>query len=488
MNLLISRLLHSATALANTEPVITLFLGAALLAVFYGALQRPARSSSNTQTGLMWLLYQHLGHLICAVSLVILLLSTIGVLRTYLRQTANDFQRTHGRITQANYDAVQTIWGAEQVQNELNVDVYHNEDTVERIESEDPTKPALLRPKTVHKSVSGNPFVSARHAIILRQNPRKKGSAYYGGYETDCSFDWQLRNPSDTNQQCILTFPLPAEGAMYDALAATIDGADVLPSVAIKDSSLVLERQLGPSQQINFHIGFKSRGLSYWYFQVRESREIRDFTLTLTLTDLPKAKLNYPDGCMTPTTVEATADNSGSILTYRLDHALTQKGMGISLPKLPQPGETTRAVLSQTEDAWLLVVALLLLGFTLNGNAHGVLYAVMFSAATAFGYGLVADFSDLLFGFWGTAIFVLLPLFVLLAWLLWRVARKVGSPFPALYLSYSVIYPCLAGLDEDRGSLYFDLCAFGLLIFSTWLLTKNLRTERTSTVTAASPA
>ena len=391
MNLLLSRMLHSASALANAEPIISLFLGAALLTVFYAALQRPAKSPSPAPSGLLGLLYQHLGRLICAASVVILLMTSIGVLRTYLRQTANDFQRTHGRITQANYDAVQSIWGAEQVQNELTVDIYHDQETVERIESEDPTKPALLRPKTVRKSVSGNPFVSAHHTVTLRQNPRKKGSAYYGGYETDCSFDWQLRNPSDTNQQCVLTFPLPADGAMYDGLAATLDGADVLPQMAIKDSSLVLERELEPNQQLNFHIAFKSRGLSYWYFQVKEAREIRDFTLALTLPDMTKAKLNYPDDCMTPTEVEPTTDGAGSVLTYRLDHALTQKGMGISLPKLPQPGETTRAVLSQIEDAWLLVVALLLLGFTLSGRAHGALYAVIFATATAFGYGLVAD-------------------------------------------------------------------------------------------------
>ena len=488
MNLLLSRILHSANALANAEPIISLFLGAALLTVFYAALQRSVTLQSPAPSGLLWLIYQHVGRLIYAASLVALLLSTIVVLRTYLRQTANDFQRTHGRITQANYDAVQTIWGAEQVQNELNVDIYHDEQSVERIESEDPTKPALLRPKSVRKSVSGNPFVSAQHAVTLRQNPRKKGSAYYGGYETDCSFDWQLRNPSDTNQQCILTFPLPADGAMYDSLAATMDGVDVSPAMVIKDSSLVLERELQPNQEFHFHIAFKSRGLSYWYFQVREAREIRDFTLVLTLPDMTKAKLNYPDDCMTPTKVEPTADGVGSVLTYRLDHALTQKGMGISLPKLPQPGETTRAVLGQTEDAWLLVVALLLLGVTLGGTPRGALYAVIFATATAFGYGLVADFSDLLFGFWGTAVFVLLPLFLTLAWLLSRVASNIGRPLAGLYVIYSVVYPCLAGLDGDRGSLYFDLCAFALLVFSTWLLTKSVVTERTDPVTAGSPA
>ncbi len=60
-----------------------------------------------------------------------------------------------------------------------------------------------------------------------------------------------------------------------------------------------------------------------------------------------------------------------------------------------------------------------------------MLFALVFSTATAFGYGLLGDFSDLLFGFWGTAIFILLPLFGLLAILLMRaapLARKNGSP------------------------------------------------------------
>ena len=110
---------------------------------------------------------------------------------------------------------------------------------------------------------------------------RKKGSAFYGGYETECSFNWQLRNPAGSNQLCTLTFPLPAADAMYDGLVATLDGKDVLPQMEIKDSSLVLKRDVQPDEVMNFHIAFKSRGLSYWYFQVREAREIRDFTLGL---------------------------------------------------------------------------------------------------------------------------------------------------------------------------------------------------------------
>ena len=493
MNTIISKLLNRASDLADVEPVIALFLGAALLAVFLNALyqNKSAADTGGKNPSLIWTLYRNLTRLLWATLLVALLCGAISVLHSYLRQSVADFQRTHGRVTQANYNAVETIWGAEQVQGELNVDIYHNEEITERIESEDPAKPALIRKKTVHKSVTGNPFVAAHHDVMLKQNPRKKGSAFYGGYETDCNFTWKLRNPSGTNEKCTLTFPLPASGAMYDGLVATLDGKDVLPQMEIKDSSLVLGIDVQPEQMMDFRVAFKSRGLSVWDFQVREPREIRDFTLTLTLPDLQKAKLNYPDGCMTPTKIEPTKDNQGSVLTYRLDHALTDKGMGIALPQLPQPGETTRAVLDETEDAWLLVFAVLLLSLTLASVRHAVLLTILFATATAFGYGLLANFSDLLLGFWGTAILILLPLFALLAKLLKRAAPGIGKWLSVQFLLFGVLYPCVAGLDSDRQPLYLNLCALTYLSFTAWLLVKRLADEKIpepSPVAVNSPA
>jgi hypothetical protein len=481
MNLLLSRLLSRASELADVQPLVALFLGAALLAVFLAALfPNSATGADAPNQSLARTLYQHLSRLTWALLLILLLAGGINVLRSYLRQTVNDFQRTHGRITQANYNAVETIWGAEQIQNELNVDVYHDEEVTERIDSEDPTKPELIRKKTVHRSATGNPFVSATHEVTLKQNPRKKGSAFYDGYETTCNFDWKLRNPSDTNQICRLTFPLPAAGAMYDGLSATLDGKDVLPQMEIKDGSLVLERPVQPDEAMEFRLAFKSRGLSYWYFQVREPREIRDFTLTLNLPDLPKTKLNYPDGCMTPTTVETTNDNLGTLLTYRLDHALTDKGMGIALPQLPQPGATTRAVLAQVDGAWLFVFALLALTFTLAGIRQAPLLTLLFATATAFGYGLLADFSDLLLGFWLTALFIVLPLFLLLAHLLRRVAPQAGKWLAPQFLLFSIVYPCLAGLDDDRETLYLNLCALAFLAFAAAQIVKQVIAERTA--------
>jgi len=477
MKIIATKLLGRASDLADVEPLIALFLGAALLAVFLTALFPPGRTASasgGSGRSLIWMLYHQAGRLLWALLLVLFLAGTISVLRIYLRQSEENFQRTHGRITRANYNAVQTIWGSEQQQGELRFEIYTNEEITERIESEDPSKPALLRKKTVHHPATGNPFVAENHEITLKQNPRKKGSAFYDGYETDCRFAWKLRNPADTPQLANLTFPLPAAGAMYDGLTATLDGRDVLPQMQIEDGSLLIALELQPTQAMDFHIGFKSRGLSYWYFHVAESREIRDFTLALTLPDLPKARLNYPDGCMTPTEIKPSIDGPGSRLTYRLDHALTDKGMGIALPQLPQPGETTKAVLGETERAWLLLVSLFTLALTLAPARHPVPLAILFGTATAFGYGLLADFSDLLFGFWGSAAVILLPLFLLLAWLLRRAVNGIGNWLAAQTLLFGIVYPCVAGLDWSRQSLYLNLCGLFFLAGIARLLIRRL--------------
>lgn len=471
---LLLKLLGRAGDFSDVQPLLALFLGGALLAVFLAVFfQRRARTAENTPPGLVWLLYSKLGLLLWALMLVGLLMSGLSTLRSYLHQTVANFQHNHGRVTQANYNAVQTIWGAEQSQGELSMELYWEEEVTDRIESEDVTKPAVLRKKIVRHEINSNPFLSARHDVTLRQNARKKGSALYGGYETTCHFAWRLQNPADRNLNANIVFPLPADGAVYNDLYATLNGKDILSLMQLKEGALHLPRELKPGEQLDLRMGFKSRGMSSWYMQVREPREIRDFTLTLTLPDLPKARLNNPEGCMSPTDAKPTPDSLGSVLTYRLDHAISSKGMGVAFPTPPQPGEITNAVLGETERSWLLIFALLVLGLTITSARHAVLISLLFGAATALGYALLGDFSDLLFGFWGTAALILLPAFILLAWLLYKLLRGLnGRLMAGQLLLYGILLPCLAGLDAERQSLYLNICAGLFLAFTAWLLLK----------------
>ncbi|MDB6021947.1 MAG: hypothetical protein JWQ04_1804 [Pedosphaera sp.] len=474
MKLLLTKLLGRTGDFSDVQPLLALFLGGALLAVFLAVIfQRRSKPAESSPPNLLWTLYTRLGTLLWALLLVGFLVSGLSALRSYLHQTVANFQRNHGRVTEANYNAVQTIWGAEQSQGELKMDLYYEEEVTERIESEDLTKPALLRKKIVRHDINSNPFISARHEVTLRQNARRKGSALYGGYETDCRFSWRLQNPADRELNADIRFPLPADGAVYNDLYATLNGKDILPLMQLKEGALNLPRELKPGEVLDLKMGFKSRGMSSWYLQVREPREIRDFTLTLTLPDLAKTHLNNPEGCMTPTDTKPTTDGQGSILTFRLDHAISSKGMGIAFPTPPQPGEITNAVLSQTERSWLLIFALLVLGMTITSARNAVLISILFSAATALGYGLLGDFSDLLFGFWGTAALILLPAFLLLAWLVRKLLPGInGLLMGVQLLLYGILLPCLAGLDTERQSLYLNLCAGLFLAFTAWLLLK----------------
>ena len=149
MNLIVSRILGRASDLVQVEPAIALFLAATLIAVFLAALL-PAKSTIENGGGssLVWTLYRNFGRLTWALLLVALLTGTISVLRSYLQHSLANFQRTHGRITQANYDAVQTIWGAEcMCRSELKGTFITTRKSPRRIESRRFIKPALLKKK-----------------------------------------------------------------------------------------------------------------------------------------------------------------------------------------------------------------------------------------------------------------------------------------------------------------------------------------------------
>jgi len=192
---------------------------------------------------------------------------------------------------------------------------------------------------------------------------------------------------------------------------------------------------------------------------------------------------------MSPTDIKPSPDGRGSLLTYRLDHAISQKGMGISLPTLPQPGATTNAVLGEAERGWMLIVAALLLTFTLSEVRRGPLLGVLFASAIALAFGLLGDFSDLLFGFWGTALMVFLPLMLSLAWLVKRmVGGTRGCALAGLMLVFGLLYPAAAGLDGDRQSLYLNVCGFLFLAFAAWQLADELRAPSEEPSVSTQPA
>jgi hypothetical protein len=167
---------------------------------------------------------------------------------------------------------------------------------------------------------------------------------------------------------------------------------------------------------------------------------------------------------MTPTQVAATSARRGSVLTYRLDRAISNKGMGVAMPKLDQPGETAADILGEVEVGWVLLFSVMLLGLTLGGLRWSALAAVLMGATTALAYGLAGSLFDTPLGFWGGAAVVILPILAAVCWLVTRLLPGVeGKLFAGCVFLFGVAYPLLAGWDARRDGLYLNLGALMLL-------------------------
>jgi hypothetical protein len=108
MKTFVMKLFNRAENLAQTEPVLALFIGGALLALFLSAFFNSLRNSKPTEehsATLVSHLYGQAKALVWAGMLVALTATALSLLRGYLHQTLAAFQRSHGRITQANYNA-----------------------------------------------------------------------------------------------------------------------------------------------------------------------------------------------------------------------------------------------------------------------------------------------------------------------------------------------------------------------------------------------
>src|ERR1043166_5921635 len=66
-------------------------------------------------------------------------------------------------------------------------------------------------------------------------------------------------------------------------------------------------------------------------------------------------------------------------------------------------------------------------------------------------------------------------MFGFLAWLLARVVGGGAGKWIAFpLLLFGILYPSLAGLDADRQTLYFNLCALVFLALAAWQLLRRL--------------
>ena len=378
------------------------------------------------------------------VVLPLLLFVMLWSMRVTLARTEYDFRRQHGRVSQSNLESVQNIWGRPHVQRDLVVSHYYLEPV--SVEVRDNVGRIVKRTTMERRDVPQNSLVRTRGEVTLTRSERMKGTAKYPGFLLDCQYHYTVRNFADRNTTANFNFPLSPGQSKFDRFLVMVDGVDQSAHLSLNEYAASWSMPMTPGQQARVDISYASQGLQRFYYQVADVREIRDFLLTLDLPDIPRKAINYPEGCFPPTSLVSLNHAHGSRLSWRMDRAITTRGMGIALPDPTQPGQQVSRVLRYAwRGGMLLIVSLVITGIAL-GRGFQLLPFTLVTGVYMGEFMLLAAISDLFPTFWIawgiSAAGAMLLSMLILGW------RTAPPTYTALLLIYMGAFPLLTLPDK----------------------------------------
>lgn len=397
----------------------------------------------------------------------VLFLGLLWGFRSILNSNSITFFSTHGSRSDVSLQSALSIWGKPHVQQELSVNHFVDKIVQEELPREDPTKPPVYVEKTVREQVPQNSILGFSGQFDLVLSEREKGYALYAGYIIKTRLEYDIVNDSNLETDAEFYFPMSPGQTLFEDFKILVDDQDISPSLRFSGDLVQWASKMKPHQQVKIVVAYSSRGMDYFYYQVPVQREIKNFTLVVTIDRLPVSLLNYPNGVLTPTDIKPTGDGQGSILTWKLDRAVTVAGMGVALLQPEQPGADVLRVLVASPYALTLLVTMLALTFLILGEPVQFLSLALLSGIYCVQFLLMAGVSDYALGFWGSmALGALLTAF--LTFLLFRKhpSRLLRVLVYALVAFFTVVYP-LSGLLQRTTELnsFDNLVQAGLLIY-----------------------
>jgi hypothetical protein len=447
----------------TVEPAVSMLMVTTAIVLFGSAFRAYQETS-----GAFW---PWMRRIIEASVAAILFIGLLWAFRSILNENVNTFYSTQGSRSDASLTSAWSIWGRPHTQIELTVHHSHEVDIQEEIPREDPTQPPLYRTVKQRQDVLQNSIVGFVGDVQMRLSEREKGYALYSGYVLDVTLNYDVVNDSPFETDAEFNFPLSQGQTLFENFVIKMDDHDMSSDLRFTQDMVSWTTKMKAHQPSKLAINYSSRGMDYFYYQIPVQREIKNFVLTLTIDRLPVSLLNYPDGVITPTEIKATADGRGSILTWKLDRAITVAGMGVALIQPEQPGAQVLRVLVLSPYALTLLGAMLALTMLIWGLKVRFLDLALLSAVYSMQFLLMAAISDYFFGFWGSLILgALLTLF--LSYLLFRnlPSRVLQILIYVLIAFFTIAYPLSGLLTELAQQNAFNmLLQVGLILYITGL-------------------
>jgi hypothetical protein len=421
------------------EPLVGVMMVVGTIVLFVGAYRRGGADQADG-------FFAWTRRAVEAAATALLFLALLWGFRSVLGDNARGFETNHGRVTDANYQSVRTIWGAPHVQRELEASL---------------------------EGVEGDAIAGFDGTIHMTLDERQKGSALYSGFQADVELEYAIHNSAPHTALARLFLPLGEQPLLEDL--HVWNGGVELEDPTLHPDGMRWERSIAPDETLQIRVRYRTRGLELLYYQVPQRRNIRDFRLAIDVSGLAVDDVNYPDFCLTPTAIEPTDD--GVRLLWTLDRAVTTSGMGIALPRPEQPGSKVALVLDRSPYALMLLVVAVGLTLMVRRESVSFLDLSLLSSAYCVVFLTMASASDYLLGFWGS-LGVGAGLTLALSWWLYR-RHPARRSIAVLVVFFAAVFP-LAGLLPDHREAFDGAVSIGLIVY---LFALALRTRTPAPLT-----
>jgi hypothetical protein len=432
----------------------------------------------------------------------------IAFLCVMLRVEAGLFAERHGRVTQRNYDAVTSKWGLPHEQGELRVrHAVWQTATVEefagggsRTLKGAESEPALAgaedeevlsdetfdakrgedgKPADPHEVVRrvkkrlrvvepAEAIASGEINVEIRNCPRFLGGAGYAGFEDACNFQYTVTNPLPRAAGAHFEFPLPAEGrGLFDRLSIRVDGQEVR-GLRYAEGSLRWSRAMASGEQLKVEVSYQSRGLEHFRYLPGQMRE--KYLVALRLRGVPRERLNFPIGAMSPKDDLAALSGEDYTLHWDLSRAVTNFSIGVIVPPPKQPGFEVARLLREAPPGLAMLALLLAVTRLLLGAKVELLPLALSLLASYLGYTAFAGVSDLVDSFPAAfALGVTVPALAGAIFWLRRDGRGLlGLQSAALHMLFTVGYPLAVYFDSTTEAVlktgYVVLAAYVMFL------------------------
>lgn len=443
----------------GVEPAVSMLMAATAIVLFGSAFRAYKETSGSFWPWIRRVIEASVGAL--------LFIGLLWAFRAILNDNISTFYSTHGSLSDISRASAWTIWGRPHTQIELTVNHSHEVEVREELPREDLTQSPLYRTTLQRQEIPQNSITAFAGDIGMTLSERKKGYALYSGYTLDVTLNYDVVNDSDFVTDAAFAFPLSPGQTLFENFVVKMDDLDLSPDLRFSSGLVSWTVTMQPRQKSKVVITYASRGMDYFYYQIPVQREIKNFRLTLNIDRLPVSQLNYPDGVITPTSIQPSADGRGSILTWELDRAITVAGMGVALPQPEQPGAQVLRVLVISPYALTLLGAMLALTMLIWGSQVRFLDLALLSAIYSMQFLLMAAISDYFFGFWGSLI-AGAALTLALSFLLFRKLpfRPLRVIIYSLVAFFTMVYP-LSGLlvELTHQNAFNTLMQVGLILY-----------------------